>query len=200
MFPRATDGVNGAVWQTPRVQLVVHTVGHGNRSLAELVAVLASASIATLVDVRALPASRRHPHFSRAALEASLRAAGVAYAWEGVALGGKRTPRADSRNLALREDAFRGYADHMSSAAFRAGLDRVTAMARVRPVAVMCAETDWRQCHRRLLADALDVRGVEVVHLLTRERRERHERHADLRVEDGALVYDAGGGRQRTLF
>ena len=70
----------------------VYTAGHGNRPLEEFIGLLRDAGVTCLVDVRAFPASRRHPHFGRAALEQSLPAEGIRYVWEGEALGGRRKP------------------------------------------------------------------------------------------------------------
>ena len=91
------------------------------------------------------------------------------------ALGGLRTPRADSRNGGWRHAAFRGYADHMESAEFREGLERLLAFAQKFLTAVMCAESKWWQCHRRLIADALLARGIEVRHIMSAGEAPAHE-------------------------
>jgi uncharacterized protein (DUF488 family) len=62
----------------------------------------------------------------------------------------------------------------MDSDAFRAALGRLEALARERRTAVMCAEAQWTRCHRRLISDALVVRGWEVCHVLSSGRAERH--------------------------
>jgi uncharacterized protein (DUF488 family) len=62
-------------------------------------------------------------------------------------------------------EGFRGYADHMASAEFTAGLEALQELARKRTTAVMCAEGLWWRCHRRLVSDALTVHGWEVVHI-----------------------------------
>src|SRR4051812_33644543 len=106
------------------------TIGHGARSLEELVMLLGEANARILVDVRRFPGSRRHPHFARAALEASLPPLGVTYVFRGEALGGRREGRAGSPHRALREPAFRAYADHMDTPEFRAAADDLAAEAR----------------------------------------------------------------------
>ncbi len=117
--------------------------------------------IELLVDVRTLPASRRMPHFGKAALERSLPARGIAYVHM-PELGGLRKPKSDSVNLGWRNPSFRGYADYMQTDEFWSAIDRLRELARARRVAIMCAEAvPWR-CHRSLIADALLVRGVEV--------------------------------------
>jgi uncharacterized protein (DUF488 family) len=174
--------------------MTVWTVGHSTRPLAELTAILQEAGITDLVDVRRFPGSRRHPQFARASLEQSLPAAGLRYHHE-VDLGGMRTARPDSPHTAWKDDAFRGYADHMGSPEFRAALERVRALAATGRPAVMCAEADPSRCHRRLLADALVARGEGVVHLLAPGRSQEHALHPDAVVgEDGAIVYRASRG------
>jgi uncharacterized protein (DUF488 family) len=168
----------------------LYSVGHGARTLDELVATLRAAGVLQAADVRAFPGSRRHPHFARAALERSLPTVEIAYAWI-PALGGRRKlDRASSKNPAWRVDAFRAYADHTDSDEFARGLAELLALAAARPTAFLCAETHWSQCHRRILADKLWALGHEVVHLITPERAEAHAPPEFLRVEDGHLRYD----------
>jgi uncharacterized protein (DUF488 family) len=126
--------------------------------------VLRSAGVQRVVDVRSFPGSRRNPQYARDALERSLPGAGLAYVHER-ALGGFRRPRAASVNGGWEHPGFRGYADYMAEDEFRAGLERLQTLARERPTTVMCAEAQWWRCHRRLIADALVVRGWRVEHL-----------------------------------
>jgi uncharacterized protein (DUF488 family) len=173
----------------------VYTVGHGTRTIEELGAVLKSADVSRLVDVRRFPGSRRHPHFAREALEASLPSMGIAYDWRGEALGGRRSSKdlgRPSRHPAWRNEAFRGYADYMDSRDFRSALEELERDAASEPLAMMCAETLWWRCHRRLVADALTVHGLDVVHLINPSEAQNHKLHPSLRVEDGRPVYDVG--------
>ena len=170
----------------------VFTIGHGTRTTAELVEVLAAAGVDLLVDVRRFPGSRRHPHFAREALEESLPASGIGYEWRGEALGGRRDPVPDSPNVAWRVDAFRGYADHMASDEFRAAVRELEERAAARAQAVMCAETVWWRCHRRLIADALVADGIDVIHLGV-GKDDHHKLHESARRDDrGVLIYDLG--------
>jgi uncharacterized protein (DUF488 family) len=168
---------------------LVHTVGHSTRPLDELVDILRDAGVRMLVDVRRHPVSRRHPQFTRDALGAGLRAAGIEYRHE-VDLGGHREPWPDSPNGAWRNPAFRGYADHMASAEFQAALARVAALA---DAAVMCAEALPERCHRQLLADALVCRGLQVRHLLARGRTQDHALHPSALCTEGTVLYPARG-------
>jgi uncharacterized protein (DUF488 family) len=127
--------------------------------------VLAEADVRAVADVRAFPSSRRHPQFNAGSLSVWLPSAGIRYVHV-PELGGRRRPQQGSVNGGWREPAFQGYADHMASDEFARGLARVMDIARERPTAIMCAEAVWWRCHRRLIADALTVRGWEVVHLV----------------------------------
>ena len=138
--------------------------------------------------MRSFPSSRRHPQFNRAALEQWLPEAGIDYLHL-PELGGRRDPAPISPNGGWRERGFRGYADHMASAEFAAGIDRLERLARVKLTAVMCAEALWWRCHRRLIADALTVRGWDVQHLGSGSP-VKHELTPFAEVGDGgALTY-----------
>lgn len=170
--------------------VTVFTIGHGARDIDAFVALLRSAGIELLLDVRTAPGSRKHPQFGRDALEASMAEAEIVYVWEGRDLGGWRRARPDSRHTALRSPGFRGYADHMETEVFGAARQRVLDNAARRPTAVMCAESLWWRCHRRLLADALVAAGAEVRHIMDGPRLEPHRLSALARVEGDLPVYD----------
>jgi uncharacterized protein (DUF488 family) len=169
------------------------TVGHGALEAGQFTALVTGAGVEALVDVRSFPGSRRHPHFGRAQMEGWLPAAGVEYRWE-QPLGGFRRPQPGSVNVALRHPSFRGYADHMRTAEFRDALDRLVVLAAGRPTAVMCSESLWWRCHRRLLADALVLGGrAHVRHVLPDGRTEPHRvTEGARRGDDGLPVYDVG--------
>jgi uncharacterized protein (DUF488 family) len=171
---------------------MIFTIGHGNRSIDEFMGLLKDAAIECLVDVRAYPASRRHPQFARASLEGSLAGAGIRYVWEGTVLGGRPKPEPDSPHVALKNPGFRAYAGHMASEEFRQALDRLATNGRGRRTAIMCAERlPWR-CHRYLLADSLVARGVRVLHLVSPGQRKEHALNQLARVDGERLVYDTG--------
>ena len=168
----------------------VFTIGHSVRPLEEFLGFLAAHGVTGLADVRTVPRSRRHPHFSREALERSLPAAGVAYR-HFPALGGLRKPRRDSINGAWRVEGFRGYADHMATVEFASALDDLLGFARERVVAVMCAEAKWWECHRQLIADALVAGGAEVRHIMSTRDAPAHQLTAFARVREGKVTYPA---------
>src|SRR5207245_11693234 len=109
--------------------------------------------IECLADVRTVPRSRHSPQFNAEALEKALPGAGIAYV-RLPRLGGLRKPRVDSRNLAWRNDSFRGYADYMETPEFEKGIAELMALARDRRPAIMCAGVVYFRCHRPLIADA----------------------------------------------
>lgn len=164
------------------------TIGHSNQPLEPFLAALTGHEIALVADVRRFPMSRRHPHFSKERLAAALEEAAVAYL-HFPELGGRRSPRKDSRNTAWRVAGFRGYADYMETAEFAAGMARLLDEAAKRRVAIMCAELLWWQCHRGLIADYLKSRGHDVVHIVSATKHEAHPYTSAARIIDGALSY-----------
>jgi uncharacterized protein (DUF488 family) len=142
----------------------IYTIGHSTRPIDELIGLLRGPGVQTLVDVRTAPGSRRNPQYGREALASSLGGHGIEYRHE-PALGGFRKPVPDSPNGGWDNTAFRGYADYMATPEFVAALDRLQEVARQRVTGIMCAEAHWWRCHRRLISDALVVRGWRVLHL-----------------------------------
>jgi uncharacterized protein (DUF488 family) len=160
------------------------TVGHGIRPLDELVETLREAAVQTLVDVRRFPGSRRNPQFNQGPLRTALEEAGIAYR-HAVELGGRRSGEPGEDEFAcIRTPAFRSYAARMRSDAWRAALaDEVAQPA----PCFMCAETPWWKCHRRLIAELLTARGVEVTHLLGPGRRQPHALYDESEIREGKL-------------
>lgn len=156
----------------------IWTVGHSTRSLESFLSLVGDMDV--LADIRRYPGSRRYPHFSRASLEAVKPCVWFED------LGGRRSGDSD-RHRALRHKAFRSYAAHMETPAFRTALEELEALARRRKTAMMCAEGAWFRCHRRLLSDLLVARGWEVLHL---PGSHPHVLTPGVRVADGAVVYD----------
>jgi uncharacterized protein (DUF488 family) len=162
----------------------VLTIGHGTRSADELVACLLEAEARTLVDVRRFPGSRRNPQFGQAALSETLRATGIGYR-HAVELGGRLSGEpGEERFGCIRVAAFRSYAARMGSAEWQDTL--AGALAEPSPC-LMCAETAWQRCHRRLISDLLVARGHDVVHLIRPGERERHRLFDDAEVREGKL-------------
>ena len=152
----------------------VWTIGHSTRTFEALVELLRAHRIDTVVDVRTIPRSRRHPQFEKDALIERLPQAGIAYTHM-PGLGGLRKPRPDSPNTGLRNEGFRGYADYMQTEPFARHVTALMEIAEGTRSALMCAEAvPWR-CHRSLLSDALVARGAHVLHILNRGEPSPHE-------------------------
>jgi uncharacterized protein (DUF488 family) len=172
----------------------VVTFGHGTADPALIVRLLRTADIDRLIDVRTAPGSRRNPPVASAAMEQWLPDAGIGYRWE-KRLGGWRKPPTESPDTALRNRPFAGYAAHMRSPEFLAAVDDLLDEASRRRLAVMCAESVWWRCHRKLLADHLVVvRKVDVRHLMHDGSVRDHRPSVEARLDPtlGGLVYDAG--------
>ena len=172
----------------------IYTIGHSTRSLEEFVALLEEHGVARLADIRRHPGSRRHPHFSGESLQQTFPERGIAYEHFD-SLGGRRKPSAHSENGAWNNDQFRGYADHMATAEFRAAVDRL--LAGGRNTAVLCAEAvPWR-CHRNLLSDDLVRRGVEVIHIVGTGSAQPHALSKMARLQPDRVIYPP---EQATMF
>jgi uncharacterized protein (DUF488 family) len=168
---------------------LVLTVGHSTRTFEELLGLLRTHGARRLVDVRRFPRSPRHPHFDAEAISKRLpQEGGIGYRHL-PGLGGRRRPRPDSPNASWRNLSFRGYADHMRTPEFRADFERLVGLCEER-VCLMCSEAVWWRCHRRMIADALAVRGFSVEHILGEQRRTPHTLTPWAEVLDGEeLLY-----------
>jgi uncharacterized protein (DUF488 family) len=145
------------------MRMRVWTIGHGTKPAGELLEHLRRADVATLVDVRRFPGSRRNPQYNQGPLAETLASAGITYR-HAEALGGRRSGEpGEERFGCIRTAAFRSYAARMSTPEWQQALDQ--ALGSPSPC-FMCAETDWRHCHRRLISDLLVARRHEVLHLL----------------------------------
>lgn len=139
----------------------LYTVGHSSRKLHEFVDLLRSYGIELLVDVRSYPKSSRFPHFGKEVLKVALEKEGIAYIHI-PALGGMRKV---------------SYREYMKSEEFRNGIAELIKLSGETKTAFMCAEKDWRGCHRRFIAKALVRKGIEVIHILDTNRAEQHPKH-----------------------
>lgn len=168
----------------------VFTVGHSTHPLEEFVLILRAHGVDRIVDVRTVPRSRHNPQFGEQELRRSLPLNGIDYR-RIESLGGLRHPRKDSPNGGWRNSSFRGYADHMQTPEFAAGLEHLLASAAGATIAVMCAEAvPWR-CHRSLIGDALIVRGVAVDDILSATSVRAHTLTPFAVVTGGRITYPA---------
>jgi uncharacterized protein (DUF488 family) len=167
----------------------IHTIGHSTREWDDFVSVLKAHHIATLIDIRAFPASRRMPHFNRERMEPTLAEAGIEYVWQ-KDLGGRRVKsREDSPNTGLRNDAFRNYADHMLTVEFQTAAGGVVKAAAYKPTAIMCAERVFFHCHRMLVSDYLVLHGHQVLHIDDAKPSREHKLTAEAKMIENAVQY-----------
>jgi uncharacterized protein (DUF488 family) len=174
--------------------MMVYTVGHSTRSIAEFAALLTEYGVQALADVRAIPRSRTNPQFNLDVLPVSLAELSIGYA-HFPELGGRRHhPRGapPSANTFWHNDSFRNYADYAATAAFQDGLSRLRALAGARCCAIMCAEALWWRCHRRIISDYLLALGDSVTHIMGPGKLEPATLTAHAQqLADGTLVYPA---------
>jgi uncharacterized protein (DUF488 family) len=162
----------------------VFTIGHGTRPADELVECLREAGARTLVDVRRYPSSRRNPQFDGPVLAHTLAEAGIGYR-HAVELGGRRSSEPGEELFGcIRTAGFRSYAARMGTDHWQQALD--AALSEPAPC-LMCAETYWARCHRRLISELLVARGHDVWHLLRPGKRERHRLWDDAEARNGRL-------------
>jgi uncharacterized protein (DUF488 family) len=166
----------------------VFTVGHSTLPIERFIALLRAYGVERLVDIRTMPRSRHNPQFNDTALADSLTAAHLEYVHM-KPLGGLRHARKDSPNGGWRNGGFRGYADYMQTGEFQDALQALIRMSRQKRVAIMCAEAvPWR-CHRSLVADALGVRGVPVVEILSESSYRMHKLTPFAQVDGVRITY-----------
>jgi uncharacterized protein (DUF488 family) len=168
------------------------TVGHGAATQQELGDLLTGAGLSRLVDVRRYPGSRAHPHFNSAALAQWLPDRDIAYRAD-VRLGGRRSLPQQSPDTWWQVPAFGAYAAHMRTPEFLDGVEDLLVDVRTESTAVMCSESLWWRCHRRLIADFLTLaRGLRVWHLDHHGRLTEHHAAAGARLSSpDTIIYDA---------
>ncbi len=167
----------------------MYTIGHSTRDWADFVALLKQHSVQRLVDVRTMPGSRRYPHFDQEAMLPALALDGIIYE-HAPSLGGRRKARPGAAKTGWRNASFAGYADHMTTPEFRAGIDALIASAAREPTTIMCSEAVHWRCHRALIADALLARGVDVQHIMDNGLRP-HSLTPFARITADEVRYDA---------
>ena len=166
----------------------IFTIGHSTLPIDRFLGLLRTYGIERLADIRTVPRSRHNPQFNADALADALTTSGIDYL-SMPALGGLRRARKDSPNTGWRNESFRGFADYMQTPAFADALERLIAASREKRVAIMCAEAvPWR-CHRSLVADALTIRGIPAIEILSNAGSRPHELTPFARVDGMRLTY-----------
>jgi uncharacterized protein (DUF488 family) len=167
-------------------QHVIYTIGHSTHDIDRFIAMLRSFNIEMLADVRHFPGSRKFPHFNKPELNKALNAAGIDYLHL-VDLGGRRKPRPDSPHTEWRNDAFRGYADHMDTDVFRQAIEELESNAVKMRTAYMCSEAVWWRCHRGLISDHFKAKGWVVLHIMDIGKSIEHPYTGPARAAQGRL-------------
>lgn len=172
----------------PKDKPPVFTLGHSTRKLSEFISIIKKYKIEEIADVRTIPRSRKNPQFNETHLFKFLKKHGIKYEHM-KGLGGLRRPNKDSPNLYWRNASFRGFADYMQAKAFSDSLSALIKAAKKRNVAIMCAEAvPWR-CHRSLIADALLVKGIKVMHIFSTTNIREHTMTKSAKVSKGKVTY-----------
>jgi uncharacterized protein (DUF488 family) len=138
------------------------SIGHSNADINAFIDLLRRYEIAALADARSQPYSRYNQHFSRESLKHSLEEAGIEYFYLGKEIGGRpEDPAFYIQNGKVDYDLV------AQSSIYLTGIERLLALASDRRVAFMCAEADYKSCHRYwLITRTLTLRGVGVRHIL----------------------------------
>ena len=163
------------------------TVGHSNHSVERLVALLRQHGVTIIADVRSQPYSRFAPQFNRELLAPAVTNAGLRYLFLGEELGGRQI----GKITALR-DRLAAYDQVSTAEGFQHGLALLLGLAERANIAVLCAEEDPTECHRRVwVARALRERGAEIRHI-------RGDGHLD--ADSSLRRLEPPAGRQLSLF
>jgi len=177
-------------------QLTIFAIGHSTRPLEEFIELLRANGVKRVIDIRTIPRSRHNPQFNRDTLGPAMRKSGVAYVHL-KKLGGLRHAKQDSVKLGWHNAGFRGFADYMETPEFAAGLARAIKLAEAKPSALMCAEAvPWR-CHRSLVADALVVRGIQILDIVSASPPRPHKLTPFARVRGVHITYPTDKPRAR---
>ncbi len=173
---------------SPSNEKIIYTIGHSTRTLEEFISILASFQIAILADIRSYPGSRRYPHFNNEDLQISLQRYNIQYK-HFPNLGGRRKASKDSKNIAWKNEGFRGYADYMESDVFKKEIIHLEEIALQQATAYMCSEAVWWRCHRSLVSDFLKCEGWLVLHIMAENKAEEHPYTSVAKIVNGKLDY-----------
>jgi len=167
---------------------VVYAIGHSTRTIEAFTEILQAHSISRLVDIRTIPKSRHNPQFNEDELKRSLEDRGITY-MHFRELGGLRKAKKDSVNTGWQNASFRGFADYMQTREFASAIRKLMQLAKQGQVAIMCAEGNPFRCHRSLVADALTVRKVRVLHISSKTSAREHTMTKFARISGTKITY-----------
>ncbi len=167
---------------------VVYAIGHSTRTVDDFIEILRAHSISMLVDIRTIPKSRHNPQFNEDELKRSLEDRCITYV-HFRELGGLRRAKKDSANTGWQNASFRGFADYMQTREFASAVRKLMQLAKHGQVAIMCAEGNPFRCHRSLVADALTVRKVRVLHISSKTSVREHALTKFAKVSGTKITY-----------
>jgi uncharacterized protein (DUF488 family) len=167
---------------------IIYTIGHSTRTLEEFIRLLSSFKIELVADVRSFPGSRKFPQYNKESLMQTLPRAGLIYQ-HFPGLGGRRKTLKDSKNIAWKSEAFRGFADYMDSDIFEAEIVQLQEIALNKVTVYMCSEAVWWRCHRSLISDYLKLKGWPVLHIMAENKAEEHPYTSAAKIINGQLDY-----------
>lgn len=165
-----------------------YTLGHSTQSLKYFINTLKKYKVTELIDIRTVPRSRHNPQFNKETLPLELAKVGIRYRHFSK-LGGLRRVIKDSVNAGWENDSFRGYADYMQTKDFENAVEELLSIIKKETIVLVCAENLWWRCHRRMVADALSVRGIKVLHILPNGKTTLHELTSFAKIEDDKIYY-----------
>jgi uncharacterized protein (DUF488 family) len=174
----------------PQESKTIYAIGHSTHSIEAFLRILQTHSINILADIRTIPKSRHNSQFNSDSLKTSLEKTGIDYVHL-KELGGLRHPLKDSPNKGWRNKSFRGFADYMLTEEFARGIDKLFGLSEKGNVAIMCAEGNPYRCHRSLVADALTVRGIRVIHISSMKPGRLHTLTPFAKVKGYRIMYPA---------
>lgn len=177
----------------------IYTVGHSDYSQEHFLNVLQAAEIQFVADIRAFPASRKHPQFKQEVMEQWLNEAGIGYSHYPL-LGGRRSRSGEvgeTLNAGWDNRSFHNYADYTLTDSFKEGLATLESKASKLRLAYMCSERHPARCHRLLVSNCLQAKGWRVVHIIDQARQgPQHLPHElgkwgamPIIEQDGTIVY-----------
>lgn len=170
----------------------IYTIGHSTRPIDEFVSLLNQYNVTQLVDIRTVPGSRHNPQYGQEALKEYLEKHDISYVYL-KNLGGLRKKVERSKNTGWRNQSFRNYADYMQTDEFKDSVSELIGLAKQKVTAIMCAEAvPWR-CHRSLVGDALAVRKVEAIDIISGSSAKEHTITSFAEVKGQEITYPGEG-------
>lgn len=152
-------------------KIQIWTIGHSNRTAVDFINILKSHKIELLADVRSIPGSKRYPHFNKNSLDITLAQNFIEYLHI-PELGGKRRP--DGSISDTERATLRTYSCYMETDLFLKGINLLGTIMLAKRTALMCAEANWKNCHRSLISDYLFNKKIEVIHIINESKYEKH--------------------------